>query len=290
MASSSNDSTLLQRIRDRAETALKRAVETADRRLTEVEQRLRTLGPRLVSAQNIEQVQQTLARFARVVYGLGFTADDDARRLFELFDWVEQQHGRQPVVRALGNHNPLLDEQFVELIDHVRAIFSPTSDLPSPDPGQIEAFRDHASRQVLELLATLAALESDEPPPDSGTDEALASYVRDSPLPRRFDELVERALGDQYGPSADERTQNPSPPSGSARSSIERGIEMLAERDADFGALAEQMAPLFDRHLRFLSTSFLFATQAFLTRSAIDALPDLAEQSGAQSPDDTIDV
>lgn len=287
MASSSGDSTLLQRLREGAQTALKRAVQTADRRIAELERRIRILAPRLVSAENVEQVQETLSTVARVVYGLGFTVDDDARRLFDLFDWVEQHHGRQPVVQALGRHNPLLDEQFLELVEHVRAMVSPTSDRPSPDPGQIEAFRDHARHEVLELLAALAALEADEPPPNSGTDATLAAYVRQSALPSRFDELVDRALGDQSESSASEQ---PSSSYGSARSSIERGIDMLAERDADFGALAEQMAPLFDRHLRFLSTSFLFATQAFLTRSAIESLPELADQSGVQSPDDPIDV
>lgn len=290
MASSSNDSTLLQQLRKGAETALRRAVQTADRRLAEMEQRIEALAPRLVSAENIDQVQETLSTVAQVVCSLGFKVDEDARRLFELFDWIEQRHGRQPVVRALGRHNPLLDEKFLELVEHVRTMVSPASDLPSPDPGQIETFRAHARREVLELLAALAALEAERPPPDSGTDATLATYVRESALPSRFDGLVERALGDEFEPSATEQPSESSSTSRSARSSIEQGIEMLAERDADFRALAENVAPLFDRHLRFLSTSFLFATQAFLTRSAIEALPNIADQSGTQPPDDPIDV
>ena len=288
MADSSDESGWLQRIKDGARSTIDRAVGAATRQLPDIERHLQSLAPRLLEADNVDQLQDALSLVAKAVYGLGFTIDDRARLLFELFDWIERRHGRRPIVHALGRHNPLLDEAFLTFVNQVGGVASPDDRRREAAERAIASYREHGRRQVLRLLAHLAALESDQPPPSS--DRALADYVRNSPLPDRFDALVDIVADTSADSSDDGGTDTDETPPSGWTEDVKRGVGDLVKRDPTIGALIESAGPAFDPQMRFLTASLLFATQAFMTRSAIEALPEMAEQSGLQSDDDVIDI
>ena len=290
MADSSDESGWLQRITHRARATIDRAVDAATRQLTDVEHHLQSLAPRLLEADNVDQLQDALSLVAKAVYGLGFTIDDRARLLFELFDWIERRHGRRPIVHALGQHNPLLDEAFLAFVNEVGGVASPDDRRREAAERAIASYREHGRRKVLRLLAHLAALESDRPPP---SDRELADYVRDSPLPDRFDALVDIVAAtptdsSDETSSDDDATDTDETTASGWTDDVKRGVGDLVKRDPSIRALIESAGPAFDPQMRFLTASLLFATQAFMTRSAIEALPEMAEQSGLQSDDDDV--
>ncbi|MFB6375727.1 MAG: hypothetical protein ABEN55_22050, partial [Bradymonadaceae bacterium] len=188
MTNSSDDDGWLQRLTDGARSTLDRAIGAANRQLNDLERRLQTLAPRMLEAENVDQLQRTLSTVAQTVYGLGFTIDAEAKLLFELFDRTERRHGRRPVVEAIGRHNPMLDEAFVHFVRHFGGVASPDDHRRRDAERAIETYREHGRARVLRLIAELAALEADTSPPSG--EETLADYIRRSPLPDRFDRLV----------------------------------------------------------------------------------------------------
>lgn len=292
MSDSSNDDGWLQRLRDGARATLDRAMGAANRRLDDLEQQLESLAPRLLEAENVDQLQRSLSTVARTLYGLGFRIDDQAKLLFELFDWVERRHGRRPIVEAIGNHNPMLDDAFLNVVHQFGGVASPDDRRRKNAERAIETYREHGRREVLRLIAQLASLECDRSPPDAPDD--LADYIRESPLPDRFTPLVDLASEEprRRAGTAPEESDASTVADSTWRDDVRRGIDALVARDASVQALVQSAAPAFDRQMRFLTGSVLFATQAFVTRTAIEALPEMAEQSGISSDDDddVIDV
>ena len=307
MADSSNDSGFLERLKTGARATLERAVGAAERELMNLEQRLQKLAPKLAEPENLDRLQKTMSGAARLVYGLGFSIDADARLLFQFLDWVEQEHGRRPVVEALGRHNPLLDEQFLDLLRFAGGTVSPDDRRRHSAREHIENYRHSAQLEVLRFLASLAALESADQPPVGETPEPFVDFIEQSDIPDRFKRLAhlahrpEReepptpkaspdAPGSESGESAAVGEADSASSSGALGRLRER-FDALVQRDAEASALADAVAPLFDDHLRFLSISFLFAAQGFMTRSAIEELPEIVRRSGvSEDDDDVIDV
>ena len=293
MSDSSDKPGFLQRLKDGAEATLDRAVEMAGEQVRDLEARLTELAPKLADPHNVDRLQKTMSGAARLVYGLGFSLDANARLLFEFLDWVEGQHGRRPVVEALGTHNPLLDQEFIDFIQFAGGSVSPDSNRRDAAHRHIEAYREKASREILLFLAQLASLESDQPPPEADRD-SLVDYIRASGIPERFKRLAEVAHGPKEAEQPDDRSEPETESRGEddgISGGVRRGIDALAERDPGFGEMIEAIAPLFDAHLKFLILSFLFAAQGFMTRSAIEELPEIVRQSGLdRENDDIIDV
>jgi hypothetical protein len=153
---------------------------------------------------------------------------------------------------------------------------------------------------VLRFLAALASVTLEQPPPRRGID-ALVDYIEQSNIPERFKPLAEYARSGPGGaspPDSSSAQDRQTDRGGSDDDSdsdgwtgrLKDGVRALTRRGEDGGALVDGLTPIFDRHLRFLSISFLFAAQGFMTRSAIEELPDIVEQSKAAAGDEDDDV
>jgi len=307
MTDSDEDKSLMGRLKSSVSSAVDRATGAAGQGLAQLEEQLEAMAPRLADPQNVDRLQKTMSGMAQMLYGLGFRLDRPARLLFELMDWVETNHGRQPVLQALSEHNPLLGPEFLDVIRYAAGGVSPDDQRRKMARQSIDAFRTKGRRQVLRFLAALAATTVQESPPRRDIDE-LVGYIEASNIPERFKPLAEYARSGPAGSSAPSSSSGtPGEPAhagqgGSEEESESEGwtgrlkdsVRALTRRGEDAGALVDGLTPIFDRHLRFLSISFLFAAQGFMTRSAIEELPDIVEQSAAATgggeDDDVIDI
>ena len=297
MSDSDDDKSLMGRLKSTVSSAVDRATGAAGQGLTQLEDQLQTLAPRLAEPQNVDRLQKTMSAMAQLLYGLGFGLDRPARLLFELMDWVERNHGRQPVVEALSEHNPLVGQEFLDVIRYAGGGVSPDEQRRKMARQSIDAFRTKGRRQMLRFLAALASVTVPQPPPRRGVDQ-LVSYIEESNIPERFKPLADYARSGPGGssppssgsPTDSDESSESGADSGGWTGRLKDRVRALTRTGEDAGALVEGLTPIFDRHLRFLSISFLFAAQGFMTRSAIEELPDILEQSAAASGNDDDDI
>ncbi len=209
----------------------------------------------IAEPENAQRVQTTLARVAQLGMELGFRADPDAGQLYELVSWLEERHGREPVVLRVVAHAADAGSGFRRTLES--RLFGltqpPGSEAQQEAARQMHEVRDEIAADLLGLLCSLAALEADEEPPS--TIEAQLTFFVEAGLPVEFHRLPARAVNspgafDQPGKSGDE---DASQTSGIAR-----------------------FVPSFDDpHLRFLTLSQLFFVHSYLTRNLIERLPEL---------------
>lgn len=277
MADESDDDGLMETLRARANDALQSVAGALRRQMTEVDAKLQELAPALATPENVERFQSTMETLSQLVYGVGFSVDPDAQRLFEFMDWAERHYGRQLVLEGLERYNPLFRQTFADVLLAARGAAVAGGASGADFRESVEAYRESATVDVLRFLAHLASREADGTPPGRDPD-ALASYLRRSGVPERFHSLADRARGLDSD----------------ARRSV-RAPRDAAEPDPD-ESIGDQVRALirgsvgFDRHLQFLSIGFLFASQGFLTRTALESLPEIVERSNLDDPDDVVDI
>jgi hypothetical protein len=268
-------------IQDRAREAVGEQIR---RRIT---RHMEELSERLAEPENVEALQSSLRRFANLSYTLGFAFDPQARQLFEFLDWAESRWGRQRVLLAIQEHNPLTTDEFIEFFDQV--LQNPTAE---PDPAVVEAFETVGRRELLSLLVLLGYPEGEAtvwdetegPPPLDRLVEAFET----SDAPFRFQDLGRRARGSaSTGPpdsreaanrQQTHRTQEPD------ESLLGSQMRQLVRRSES--AIGQTVSRMLDADVRFVTVSFVMAVQAYFTRLAIDTLPEVVAND-RQTPDDT---
>jgi len=279
MTNPSDRDTVLDRIRGSANELLDRISDAVRDRARELDEVLGDLARSYASPENLDRFQSTMATMTRLLYRMGFSVDPGARRLFEFMDWSERNYGRQRVLEGLRRYNPLLRPDFADLVRSAsRSVVGGNSSTSVSDVrSELEEFRESAALDVLQFLAHLAEPEADGPPPGRDADE-LGDYVLESDIPDRFRELVARA-----------RDTGPAATAESTRS------EVADDREETTGSLARRVRGAIqkrvglDRQLQFLSAGFLFASQGFLTRTALESLPELVRRSNLDD-EDVIDL
>jgi len=277
MADESDDDGWMETLRSRANDALRRVAGALRRQMTDVDAKLEELAPSLATRENLERFQSTMESLSRLVYGVGFSVDPDAQRLFEFMDWAERNYGRQLVLDGLERYNPLFRQSFAEVLLAARGAAVAGGPSGAEFRESVETYRESATVDVLRFLAHLASREADGTPPGRDPD-AIASYLRRSGVPERFHLLADRARG-RTSDSRDEATSRRRP--------------MDSADDETFG---DQVRALirgsvgFDRHLQFVSIGFLFAAQGFLTRTALESLPEIVDRSNLDDSDNVVDI
>jgi hypothetical protein len=292
---SDNDSGLLGRLQgwasDAANTLQDRAREAIGEQIRrQVTERMEELSRRMAEPENVEALQASLRRFANLSYTLGFAFDPQARQLFEYLDWAEGRWGRQRVLIALQEHNPLTTDEFIEFFDQV--LQNPAVE---PDPDVVEAFETVGRRELLSLLVLLGYPEgqvdvwdeTEGPPPLDRLVEAFE--MSDAPL--RFQELGRRARGSSAEASAEST-------GGTDHASTDQhlGSTMRQLVRRSNSAIGRTVSRMLDADVRFVTVSFVMAVQAYFTRLAIDTLPEVVAADRHQHPDpdegseDVVDV
>lgn len=226
---------------------------------------------------NARRLQSALAHVAQLGMELGFRADPDAERLYELVAWLEERHGRLPVLQRVGEHMSATEATFLRALESIVADLGqvPTSEASQEAARQMHEMRDVAAAQLLDLLCGLAALESGEEPPTDSSEAGVLFYEA-TELPDAFRDLAARAAGlpgafhavrDEREPSLLQRLRGK-----------ERDEDVSAESGGRRG-LTKFVPSFDDPHLRFLTLSHLFFLQSYLTRNLVEALPELLEQA-----------
>lgn len=268
-------------IQDRAREAVGEQIR---RRIT---RHMEELSERLAEPENVEALQSSLRRFANLSYTLGFAFDPQARQLFEFLDWAESRWGRQRVLLAIQEHNPLTTDEFIEFFDQV--LQNPTAE---PDPAVVEAFETVGRRELLSLLVLLGYPEGEAtvwdetegPPPLDRLVEAFET----SDAPFRFQELGRRARGTASTgpPDSREATSHQQPHRTQEQEESLLGSQMRQLVRRSESAIGQTVGRMLDADVRFVTVSFVMAVQAYFTRLAIDTLPEVVAKD-RQTPDDT---
>jgi hypothetical protein len=277
--------------RERLKTRLTGASMQAASQAVQLAQQARyTLAPHVEAAvdwltapEQAAHLQSAAAQLASLGMSIGFKADPRARLLFDLADWLEQRHGRLPVLQCLLAHNPMIDGSLLELI---RLRFDPRSAVDrAPYDLAITRVRAH----LIAMLGELAAVECEENAPQDLTQ--VAAFFQAAGLPEQFHVLPLLASGDPEALAAHSPT--PKPPRQRLRDTL-RGRQTAPPAPATGSALTT-LTPLgADPHFLFLFQSYTFFLQSYLARGFIEELPGLlswareidAVHRAAQTPHD----
>jgi hypothetical protein len=263
---------LAPRVRDALEHKLAPAVE----------QRIRDVVLKLAEPENAERLQGTLASIAQFGMDRGFEQDPDARLLFEFVDWLEQRHSRALVMEVVVKHGALMEHT---LIQHLQQMLERRRAGLPPERGEgWQKLRDEGQERLLELLALLVTLETEEPAPS--TQQAQVEFIEQSDIPERFKILAHKTVGADG--AFDKQTNRSEDASGDERS------------DQPSKTALQRFAPsMDDPHTRFLTTSHLFFVQSYLVRAMVESLPSMlseiaefekATRSQEQRQDDVVDI
>lgn len=247
----------------------------------------------MTSPENIEQVQAIMARTAQSAIDMGFRVDHHAALLFEFVDWMEQEHGREPVAARVWQYNSLVDGTLLALLE-ARVGMVGQQDRGRGYERQIEAVR----LDFLELLCALASLEDERPMPRVRRPETLRAYFEDCILPEQFYVLAGLGIGDPAAfEEMEQRLAAQQAREREERSAAGKLVERLkraattARQDLDSAtseddggkkpgkrARARALVKLgpFDRDpsFRFLVNSYLFFLQTYTTRVLIERFPE----------------
>lgn len=292
----------LRKIAGRARREAGRAADALERRAretfaetiqTQLRARVDEIGRQLADPDNIDALQHSLRRLANFTYGLGFSLDPNARQLSEFLDWAERRHGRSRVLHTLSRHNPLTTEEFVDLFETL--LEAPAREV---DPERIDHFETVGRSRLLAMMAELSAApaaDSDEAESAvSGreSNEELLEMIEAAALPERFRDLARQAAepGDRddrnTGPTEtpeDGTRGGDAPPAQSGLGGQVRAL--VARRDSPLaGTVHRLMAP----GVQLVTLSFVTALQAYLTRTVIDSLPEMARRSRPPDSDEDI--
>lgn len=274
-----SDSGALSRVRSLARRGRRGLARLARRQLQEAGDRLYDeLREFLSSPRRVQRLQRVLARVASWSMQRGFETDPNAGLLFEFVDWLEHRHGR-PAIAAILFRSPLVgDPEFLEALGHLSRVYGPwrPTDDDRWDHQDVERFKRRAGDRLLDLLVRLAALESDESPPE-GPVERKIEFFEQAELPARFTRLAAMTRGrDLLDPAT------PTERFEWAR----RLIDRLPGSAGNSGALRPFVPGTGDDTLHFLVFSTSFFYQSYLVRHLIEGLPQLAERLDRQLDDD----
>ena len=245
----------------------------------------------MTSPDNIEQVQAIMARTAQSAIDMGFRVDHHAALLFEFVDWMEQEHGREPVAGRVWQYNSLIDGTLLALLE-ARVGMVGQQDRGRGYERQIEAVR----LDFLEMLCALASLEDERPMPRIRRPETLRAYFEECILPERFYVLAGLGIGDpeafeemeRRNAQKQEREREERGMAGRLVDRLRRaassareepsGEEEAPEKSRSKRARARALVKLgpFDRDpsFRFLVNSYLFFLQTYTTRALIERFPE----------------
>jgi hypothetical protein len=242
--------------------------QTADRVIVRrVEERIDRWLHALAEPENARRLQSVLAHVAQFGMELGFRADPHAAQLYEFVAWLEERHGRPPVLRRVAEHAATLEATILRALESIYA--EPHDTIAREEAARLmHEVRDVAASDLLDLLCGLAALETGEEPP-TGSVEARVAFFEEADLPEEFRALGVMAAGN---PGAFEAA----PPSVPERAS---GEERDEAGPAERSGLTRFVPSFDDPHLRFLTVSHLFFLQSYLTRNLVEALPELLEEA-----------
>ncbi len=220
----------------------------------------------LAEPENARALQSGLARVAQVGMELGFKADPDAAHLYELVAWLEERHGRPPVLRRIGDHMAATESSLLRTFESIALGYGGVAGTSARDEAarRLHEIRDVVASDLLDLLCSLAAMELLEDPP-TGSVETRVEYYEEACLPEEFRDLAAKAAGtpgafDPPGGEAPRRNAKPD--------------------DVRGGGLARFTPSFDDPHLRFLALSHVFFLQSYLARNLVEALPELLQQAG----------
>jgi hypothetical protein len=246
------------RLRARAMRAARRAGALATDVSAQVGPQLDAIADWVTRPENAERLQRGLATVAQVGISAGFKADPAARLLFEFADLVAHDAGREPVVRAITAHSPMLDGSLLDLVQ------SRVAALRGDEAAYLRRL-DEVRLRVLRMLCALAELFAEDdlgPPPELPHVDAYLEYFDDAVVPPRYADLATLAAGSAR---AWERLDELYPTARSRRREVRAQTTALARRDARST----------EREFAFLTTSYMLFAQAFLTRGLIEELPGL---------------
>ena len=221
----------------------------------------------LIDVENARRLQSTLAHIAQFGMELGFRADPDAARLYALVAWLEERHGRPPVLCRVAEHAVSTEATFLTALESiVDGYGEPRGSIAREEAARrMHQIRDVAAGELLGLLCALAELECGEESPTVSVEARVAFYA-EAGLPDEFRSLGAMAAGipGAFDPAREGR------------------VPLDEERleDDGLGALTRFVPSFDDPHLRFLTLSHLFFLQSYLTRNLVEALPELLQEAG----------
>lgn len=222
----------------------------------------------LTEPENAQRLQTGLAHLAQFAMETGFVADPQAGQLYKLVAWLEEEHGRAPVLQRVAAHVAATEARLVGALGSlVGAAGGPVT--PEDVARRMHEMREVASSDLLDLLCGLAAIEAGEEPPVGSVDERVA-FFEGVMLPDEFGPLAAMAVG---RPGAFDAVEKPK------KTSLLRRVRGKPREDEPQRGLARFVPSLDDPHLRFLTLSHLFFLQSYLTRNLVEALPDLLEMA-----------
>lgn len=199
----------------------------------------------LAKPENAHRLQAGLARIAQLGMDAGFSSDADAEMLYEFASWLEERHGRQTVLTLVVVHAAAIEADLLRSLE--AALVGLQSPVGSSErvaaARRLHDVRDVVAGDMLDLLCSLGALESDQAPGDD-----RVSYFASLDLPDRFSDLAAKTAGIGFE-------------SGDVTESQEAGLM--------------RFVPSFDPHLRFLTVSHLFFLHSYVARNLIELLPEL---------------
>jgi hypothetical protein len=174
----------------------------------------------------------------------------------------------------VGEHAASTEAKLLRVLDTVLGDGWQGSAASEEAARRMHEMRDDAASDLLDLLCGLAALEKGEEPPTDSVAARVAFY-EEADLPEEFRDLAAMAAGI---PGAFETASEPSRPSMLQRLRG-RGRDDASEQDSTERGLARFIPSFEDPHLRFLTLSYLFFLQSYMTRNLVEALPELLDQA-----------
>ncbi len=286
-----------QRTKNLAARGISKAGEiqqSVEKRLTRALQSgANTLVEQLTNPKNAVFLQDQLVKIAQLGFTFGFKIDPNAEKLYNFVQWVEERHGREPVMALVLSQNLLADGRMVQLLTAYATFLSSPAALSGKAPDwktdEIEQFKEQAGYTLLTMLCELAALEHDLPLPDGTTSEKI-EFFESAPIPEEFKILAAMAAGrrpdaiimpgqkPKTDPTDPERTSRLNRLAQSILGSTQKilGTPGTTEDvDAKPTGLARFIPGLNDPTFHFIVFSYTFFLETFMLRNLIENLPEI---------------
>ncbi len=253
-----------------------------------------TLVEQLTNPKNAVFLQDQLVKVAQLGFTFGFKIDPNAEKLYNFVQWIEERHGREPVMALVLSQNLLADGRMVQLLTSYATFLSSPAALSGKAPDwkmdEIEQFKEQAGNTLLTMLCELAALEHDQPLTDGTTAQKIA-FFESAPIPEEFHILAAMAAGKRpdaiimpgQKPKLDSaNTDRSSRFNRLTQSILDRTQKILGENPSTDNAadnkptgLARFIPGLNDPTFHFIVFSSTFFLETFMLRNLIENLPEI---------------
>lgn len=250
-----------------------------------------TLVEQLTNPKNAVFLQDQLVKIAQLGFTFGFKIDPNAKKLYNFVQWIEERHGREPVMAVVLSQNLLADGRMIQLLTSYASFLSSPAALSGKAPDwktdEIEQFKEQAGNTLLNMLCELAALEHPHPLPNSTSQKI--DFFESAPIPQEFQVLAAMAAGQRPDAIIMPGQKKPTNSADSQRSSrLSRLTQTILDStqkiigspdtpDEKPTGLARFIPGLHDPTFHFIVFSYTFFLETFMLRNLIENLPEILE-------------